>query len=306
MTLVQLQILVALAEAGGFTTAAARLGIGQSAVSHAIRALERTLGVTLVDRRVAPPALTEVGRRLLPHARGALAHAAALGQEVEAAKGLATGTLRIGSFGPTSSVTLLPELLVEFARRYPRIEVRIDEDTDEVVDQWLIERRVELGFVVLPDDRFDTVPLVEDEYVVILPERHPLAREAAVPIRALEGVPFLLTGSRDEVESVLERARIRPRILYRFGQVISLLGVVQRGLCVSAAARLVLPDHYPGVVYRPLAPRAPRRVALAMRDRGDLTPVARAFVEVAERWAQRTSSRRARGTPAPPEAPLPR
>lgn len=291
MTLAQIEILVALAETGGFTTAGARLGISQSAVSHAVRALERVLGVPVVDRRVVPPVLTDVGRRLLPHARGALAHATALRQEAEAARGLATGTLRVGSFGPTSSVKLLPEMLAEFARRYPRIEVRVDEDTDDVVDQWLLERRVELGFVVLPDDRFDTVLVAEDEYVAILPGAHPLARLPAVPVGALEGLPFMLTGSRDEMEAVLERARVRPHVLHRSQQIISILGLVQRGLCVSAAAQLVLPDQYPGVVYRPLSPRVPRQVALAMRDRGDLTPVARAFVDVAERQATRRLGR---------------
>jgi len=115
VTLTHLGILVALSDTGGVTATAARLGITSSAVSHAVRTNERPLRVALVDRRITPPSLTDVGRRLLPHARGALAYAAALGQEVEAAKGLATGTLRIGSFGATSSLKLLPELLVEFA-----------------------------------------------------------------------------------------------------------------------------------------------------------------------------------------------
>jgi DNA-binding transcriptional LysR family regulator len=293
VTLTQLEVLIALAETGGFSTAAARLGSGQSAVSHAVRALERSLGVTLVDRRVAPPALTDVARRLLPHARATLAHAAALGQEVKAAKGLATGTLRVGSFGATSSLKLLPELLVEFARRYPRIDVLIDEAADEVVDQWLIERRVELGFVTLPDDRFDTVPLVEDEYVAVLPAKHPLAGGDEVPTVALEGLPFVMMqeGAHRAIEPLLAHARVRPRVCYRFSQVISILGVAQRGLGVSIAPRLAVPDHYPGVVYRPLRPRAPRRVALAMRDIGELSPVACAFVKLAERWATRAHPR---------------
>jgi DNA-binding transcriptional LysR family regulator len=285
VTLTQLEILVALAETGGFTATAARLGVTQSAVSHAVGALERTLGVVLVDRRVSPPALTDVGRRLLPHARGALAYAAALGQEAEAAKGLASGTLRIGSFGATSSLKLLPELLAEFARRYPRIEVLIDEAADEVVAQWLTERRVELGFVTLPDDRFHTIALAEDEYVAVLPAKHPLAASATVAMASLEGVPFIMMqeGAHRSIEPLLERAGTRPRVRYRFSQVISILGIVQQGLGVSIAPRLALPDQYPGVVYRPLDPQAPRRVALAMRDVAELTPVARVFVELAER-----------------------
>ena len=294
MTLTQLEILVALAETGGFTATAARLGVTQSAVSHAVRTLERALGVSLVDRRVTPPALTDVGRRVLPHARGALANAAALGQEAEAAKGLATGTLRVGSFGATSSLKLLPELLSEFARRYPRIEVLIDEAADEVVIQWLIERRVELGFVTLPDDRFHTVTLAEDEYVAVLPAKHPLAGSPSTPTASLDGVPFIMMqeGAHRSIEPLLERAAVRPRVRYRFSQVISILGIVQQGLGVSIAPRLALPEQYPGVVYRPLQPRAPRRVALAMLDVGELSPVARVFVELADRWAGRRRAAR--------------
>jgi DNA-binding transcriptional LysR family regulator len=94
-------------------------------------------------------------------------------------------------------------------------------------------------------------------------------------------------GAHRTIEPILQRAAVRPRILYRFSQVISILGVVQRGLGVSIAPRLALPDRYPDVAYRPLAPRAPRQVALAMRDVAELSPATRVFVELAERWAGR-------------------
>ena len=58
-------------------------------------------------------------------------------------------------------------------------------------------------------------------------------------------------------------------------------GCGSTGLAVSVAARLALPDHHPGVAYRPLAPRAPRRVGLAVRDMARLSPAAQAFVKVA-------------------------
>jgi DNA-binding transcriptional LysR family regulator len=85
---------------------------------------------------------------------------------------------------------------------------------------------------------------------------------------------------------------VRPRVRYRFSQVVSILGIVQQGLGVSIAPRLALPEQYPGVVYRPLDPPAPRRVALAMRDVGELSPVARVFVELAERRTARRRSPR--------------
>jgi DNA-binding transcriptional LysR family regulator len=93
---------------------------------------------------------------------------------------MARGTLRIASFGATSSLRLLPQLLARYQSAHPLVEVQIEEATDDVVVQWLLERRVELGFVVLPDERFDTLPLTEDELVAVLPSAHPLAARSAV------------------------------------------------------------------------------------------------------------------------------
>lgn len=282
-TLAQLELFVTLAEAGGFSAAGARLGISQSAVSHTIKALELSLGTPLFDRRQSPPATTEGARRLLPHARALLAAAESLRQEVQAERGLKAGLLRIASFGPSSSLRLLPQLLRAFALRYPGVEVRVDEEADHVVAQWLVERRVELGFVTLPDRRFDTVPLASDEYVVVLPERHPLARQRSVRAQQLDGQPFIASaaGCGDDIADILRRAGAEPHELFRLPQVLSVLGLVEQGLGVSLSVRLALPDHWPGVVYRSLAPAVSRQVALAMLDRDALSAAARAFVAMA-------------------------
>ncbi|WP_235533522.1 MULTISPECIES: LysR family transcriptional regulator [unclassified Roseateles] len=283
MTLGQLDLFVALVEAGGFTAAGARLGISQSAVSHAIKALEQALGTVLFDRRQSPPVPTAGALRLLPHARAMLSSAEAIRQEVQAEQGLKSGLLRIGSFGPSSSLCLLPRLLRAFALRHPGVEVRVDEEADGVIAQWLVDRRVELGFVTLPEDRFDTVHIASDEYVVVLPERHPLSAEAAIRAKQLDGQPFIASaaGCGDEIAHILAQAGARPLELFRLPQVLSVLGLVQQGLGVSVSVRMALPDAWPGVTYRPLRPAVPRRVALAMLDRDKLSPAAQAFLKMA-------------------------
>lgn len=285
MTIGQLDLFVALVEAGGFSAAGARLGISQSAVSHTVKSLEQALGTALFDRRQSPPALTDGAQRLLPHARALLSAAEAIRQEVQAEQGLKSGLLRIGSFGPSSSLRLLPQLLRAFALRHPGVQVRVDEEADGVIAQWLVDRRVELGFVTLPEERFDTVHLASDEYVVVLPERHPLAAQDAVRPRQLHRQPFIASsaGCGDEIAGILARAGAQPLELFRMPQVMSVLGLVAQGLGVSVSVRLALPDAWPGVVYRPLLPAATRQVALAMLDRGTLSPAAQAFVAMAQR-----------------------
>ncbi len=75
LTLDQLRVLVAIADAGSFRAAAARLGRAQSAISHAVASLESQLAVTLFDRRGYRPVLTAEGRTLLGDARRVLAQA---------------------------------------------------------------------------------------------------------------------------------------------------------------------------------------------------------------------------------------
>jgi DNA-binding transcriptional LysR family regulator len=261
--------------------------------------LESSLGLELFDRRETPPRLSAGAQALLPHARGLLAHAEAMRQQVQAQKSLKSGVLRIGSFGPSASVRLLPQLLRAFALRYPGVEVRVAEEADPVIDQWLIDRRVELGFVTLPDERFETIEVARDEYIVLLPEQHPLAVLSTVRAAQLDGQPFIASsaGCGDEIAALLEAAGARPHELFRLPQVFSVLGLVQQGLGVSVSVRLALPEQWPGVVFKSFEPKAPRRIGLAMLDRTQLSPAATAFIEVAQRAMASAAPRTNKSSP---------
>lgn len=283
MTFTQLEVLVALAKAGSFSRAAGLLGITQSAVSHAIRALETELDVLLVRREGPVSTLTETGARLLLRANVILQEKEALCQEAAAERGVARGTLKIASFGPTSSLQLLPRLITEYRRRQPEVEVQVEEQDDDTVARWLLERRVEIGFVVLPDDRFETIPLAEDELVALIPASHRLAGRSAIRAGDFDGEPFIRTsaGSGAQIDRFLDQAGAKPNTLYRFEQLSSMLGFVAQAQAVSMAARLALPPAPEGVVYRSLSPRQRRVTGLAVRHLGRLSPAAAAFVALA-------------------------
>ncbi|AAQ61804.1 LysR family transcriptional regulator [Chromobacterium violaceum] len=287
MTLTQLEIFALVAEMQGFTAAAARLGISQSGVSHAVRELERELGVELLQRRQGRVELTDIGRQLLPRASGMLGLAEAMRQEAADARGLRRGTLRIGSFGPTSSMRLLPALLARYRQQYPGIEVHIDEGPDEQVLQWLLERRVDIAFAVLPDPRFVCCPLVEDQMVAVLPAGHRLADRPRVTLAELCGEPFALSGagSAELVMRLFQAARLQPNIRYRCGQLLSTLDTVARGDAVAIVAELSLPSrpHAEGYVGKPLQPAVRRQVGLALLDGDQASPAARAFLQIADR-----------------------
>lgn len=286
MTLTQLEIFSLVAELQGFTSAAHRLGIGQSAVSHAVKALEQEWGVELFRRHQSQVELSDIGQQLLLRARAILGLANTLQQEAADARGMKRGTLRIGSFGPTSSNRLLPPILARFRLAYPGIEVHIDEGPDRQVMQWLDERRIDVGFVVLEQERFDTFALFEDQLVALLPADHPLASRPDIALEALCDDPFILTeaGSAELVTRVFSSARLVPKVRFRCAQLISTLEAVSRGDGVSLVAEGSLPQVTdPRYVSRPLAPAIVRPIGLAVLDRRQSSPATLAFIQVAQR-----------------------
>ncbi|PMZ89988.1 MULTISPECIES: LysR family transcriptional regulator [unclassified Pseudomonas] len=285
MTLTQLEIFSLVAELHGFTAAANRLGISQSAVSHALKSLELELGVELLRRHQTQVELSDIGQQLLLRARAMLGLANTLRQEAADARGMKRGTLRIGSFGPTSSIKLLPLILQQYRAAHPGIEVHIDEGPDRQVLQWLEERRIDIGFVVLPEERFDTVALIEDQMVALLPADHPLAVHDSLSLKDLCDFPFVLTeaGSSELVSRLFTAARLTPNIRYRCSQLISTLDVVARGDGVTVVAEGSLPSQIDRrYVKKPLSPAVLRQVGLAVLDRRQASPATLAFIKLAE------------------------
>ncbi|MDD1010188.1 MULTISPECIES: LysR family transcriptional regulator [Pseudomonas] len=286
MTLTQLEIFSQVAELRGFTLAAHQLGISQSAVSHAMKLLEQELGVELLRRHQSQVELSDIGEQLLLRARAMLGLANTMRQEAADARGMKRGTLRIGSFGPTSSIKLLPNILQHYRQAHPGIEVHIDEGPDRQVVQWLEERRIDIGFVVLPEERFDTFALIEDQMVALLPAAHPLATRSELSLKALCADPFILTeaGSSELVSRLFNAARLQPNIRYRCSQLLSTLETVSRGDAITVIAEGSLPDSpHPGYVKIPLSPAVKRQVGLAVLDQRQASPAALAFIELASR-----------------------
>lgn len=284
MTFVQLEIFVAVVECQSFSLAASHLGISQSGVSHAVANLEAELGVILIERHRLGIALTEMGKRVIKHAQQMLGLHDAILQEAAATKGLKRGSVRIGSFGLTTSVQLLPQLMWAFGQKYPEIELRVFEAVDREVIEWLYDRYVDVGFVMLPNEMVDTIPIVEDQLVAVLPADHPLAEKSGIQPAELASEPFILSGggSRPLIEEVFRSADIRLNVRYRLQQVLSILEIVRRGLGVSVVAELALPEDRKGLSIVPFEPRVVRRIGLAVRDRNNLSPASRAFFEFAQ------------------------
>lgn len=284
-TLRQLELFLALATSEGVAVAGARVGMTPSATSHALRALETVLGTPIVDRSGSQLMLTHAGALILPHVRDVFSSLQLIQTTAAASAGLKTGKVKVGSFGPSSSLNLLPPILEKFKARYPGIEVHVTEKGDAEIEQDLHERRIEIGVVTLPKPQFDTHQLAIDEFVAVLPTGHPLSKNATVSLKDLATYPLVLThaGSQELVVRLFSRLEIKPRVTHELSQLLSLFEFVARGQGVSVIASLAAPADYPGVVYRGLTPRASRRVGLACLQERRLSPAAHALWQYAKK-----------------------
>src|SRR5436309_15585941 len=120
----------AVGRTGPFGGAARALGYTQSAVSQQIAQLERVVGQKLVDRPGGPKrvSLTEAGRLLLRHADAIVAQLDAAQADMAALAQGEAGPLRVGIFQSVGA-RLLPALLRRFREEWPRVEVRVREET---------------------------------------------------------------------------------------------------------------------------------------------------------------------------------
>ncbi|MEV6285151.1 LysR substrate-binding domain-containing protein [Kribbella sp. NPDC051770] len=175
-TLRQLEYLVTVVDEGSFTRAAERLHVTQPALSHQIRALERSAGGPLLERLPKNLRLTPAGRAMLPHARAALADADRARQAARQAAGLQAGELQIATL---HSITLgiLPMALKTWRRLHPAVGIRLHEHPHTTsLTHAMTTGQADIAIGPAPPN-WPTAPLVLgiEELVVVVPADDPLA-----------------------------------------------------------------------------------------------------------------------------------
>ena len=275
----------AVARSRSFSAAARELGYTQSVVSHHVAALERELGLTLVNRGTRPVSVTDAGTRLLRHTETALGHIAAAEDELHAIAGLQSGNLRVGAFLSASN-SFVPWAVARFEAEHPDVRVSLEhvEEPEEL-------RRVRSGDLDLAvvyrvreqseNDRprrvegFEEVFLADDPYRVVLPPTHPLARRRTLRLGELAHERFTAPpgGGFQPYRIVLERlcadAGFEPIIAHEVNDVTVARAFVAAGLGVAVLPELALPPPHQDVAVRPVREIQPFRSIYAtwLRDR---------------------------------------
>lgn len=280
LTLPRLRAFLAVADAGSFTRAAARLHVAQQALSATVRRLERELGARLFERTTRAVQLTAAGEAMLESARRALGELERGIGEARRIDRRGRGTLAVGVMAG-AALELTDPILTAFARELPDTEVALDPHLYDDPSAGLRAGTSDVALLRPPlDERgLELRRLFAEPRVAVLSARHPLARKAELSLRDLQETTVVRPASPDPVWNDFWTAGAGQTVDARtLEAALEMIGA-RRAVAISAAGWARFYPR-PGVRNLPVAGLLPSEVALAWR-RGESNPLVRRFVDIA-------------------------
>ena len=282
MELRQLQLFLAAAEEGSITAAAKRMHLTQPALSRQVKALEEELGVELFTRGAHSVNLTPAGSVLLEEGRKLLERAERVVKQVRAT---AEGEpLRIG-YAPSLAGSLLGHALERFSQIHPRVRVQRSDCSSAEMRHGLIQGTLDVVVTVPWEGDTQAVQwttIRRHRMGLALPEAHPLAKKAKIPLADLDGQKLLLYSRTDypeywqAVTRLFRENGLQAKVAGEFDGITSLGAALAAGLGVAFVA---IGTRLERVVTRPLDPEPePVCVAAGTPLGRDISPVVEVFV----------------------------
>ena len=267
-----------------FSKAAEALGYTQSGVSHTLKRMEEELGLALFYRNRNGAYLTAAGEEILDCVSKIVQCQDNLQQTVENLHDLNQGSLQIGTYSSISR-KWLPQIIREFRKDYPQIEIHFKEGGAQDILEWMQRREVDMGFFSEGvDDWYDWIPLAEDPLLAVLPPDYDSEGIKAFPIEQCNDRTFVISekGTDIDIHRLLHEKHIHPDIQYSAKDDYTIIAMVSCGLGISILPGMVLEHNDTNVQTMPLSPCAVRRLGLAVPSLQMASPAARKFIEYAK------------------------
>ena len=248
LSLRQVSYFIAAAETGQISQAAVDLNVSQSAVTAAIKGLERTLETRLFDRHARGVTLTYEGHQFLQHARNITA---AVNQAIRAPHGARTNAAGQVRCGVTYTVAgyFLPPHLARFGRTFPGISVELHEASRVEIEEALLSGELDIATILVSNlenrDGLDSEVLIRSRRRLWLPTDHPLLKANSVSLADVAEEPYVtltVDEARQTAMRYWEQTPYRPREIFRTSSVEAVRSMVATGMGVT-----ILSD----MVYRP-------------------------------------------------------
>jgi DNA-binding transcriptional LysR family regulator len=285
-----LRYFTAVAEELHFGRAAERMGIAQPALSQQIKSLEAIIGHTLFERR-PQVRLTPAGEALLEVAGRTLAQVEE-GIDLTRRTGRGeVGKITVG-FAASILTTALPEILRTYRERFPEVELRLRELSSAMQVAALADGSIDVGFLrEAVEHSADLIcePVLREEFVAVLPPKHPLVMRRQLALSDLREEPFVhfpravAHALYDQIADACQRAGFRPRVVQEAQEWLTILGLVEAGLGVSVVPASFCRLRWGGVQYRPLGPPTEFTNVFVCWRTHSIVPTLLSLIEIARR-----------------------
>lgn len=247
-TIRQLQLFSALVETQSVSKTAERLFIAQPSVSIQLKKLSQLLEVELYSQQGRKIVITEAGFAVYRAAQDVANNFENLAIELNAFNGLQAGTLRLCIV--STAQNFMAKILGPFCRKYPNIDVELTIRNRKVVLERAMQNQDD--FYVLshcPDDLpLNKIPFLDNDLIVIAPERHELTRKSSISLNRLQHYPFILrekgSGTRTTIDNFCQQhgIKLRERMMVESNDAIK--HMVAEGLGLAILSRHSV-DHHP-------------------------------------------------------------
>ncbi|VTU19072.1 HTH-type transcriptional activator CmpR [Variovorax sp. PBL-H6] len=294
ISLRQLRVFVAVAEALSFTRAGDALGLPQSSVSTQLRELEDVLGLRLFDRHTRMLRLTEAGGEILPLARKTLADLDAVVGSSAELKTLGRGRVSIAA-SSLQAAMVLPRVMGAFAERHPGIKVELFDVSQDEVLSMVHSGAVDfgLGTAFGSHQELGMRSLWHENFFAVLPKGHSLATKRDLAWRDLLAEPLIGPRKGNPVRTLLDFALASEGLVLTLRHEVSLpltiAGMVEGGLGIGILTSSMQPlAEALHLQLRPIhRPTIQREVVLVLHTGRSLSPAAKQFSDALIAWSRK-------------------
>jgi len=220
------------------TRAAEDLNVTQPAVTIQVKSLEKSLNLKLIQHLGKRVQLTEAGELLYQYADKIFDLAGEAKEKMRDFKKLMRGTLKIGTTKNYARY-IMPSLLSEFQRRFPRIKVILDEGNSEDMAGSILDMKNELALIsqLNLDRRIKSLFFSTVEFVLVASPEHRFSRRESISLRELNGEPVILrekgSGSRAAILRKFQEYGIWPSVIIEASSLDFIVGYVKQNKAVS-------------------------------------------------------------------------
>ena len=238
MNLRQLEAFYLVAKRKSFTRAAEELNVTQPAVSIQVKSLEKSLNVKLIQRVGKRVQLNEAGELLYQYAEKIFYLVSDADEKMGDFKKLMRGTLQIGATKNYARY-IMPSLLSEFQRRYPRVKVILDEGNSEDMARSVLEMKNELAFIaqINLDRKIKSIFFSTVEFVLAASPEHRFSQRKSISLRELNEEPVILrekgSGLRAAILKKFHEYGIWPSVIIEASSLDFIVGYVKQNKGVS-------------------------------------------------------------------------